>query len=217
MHAGHSVGCVVWDRMNINFPLVLACALSLGGCTYVHTYIAKSDLDDANIFCEQKRLDPAIRPISGKLPIVSPDEISPEMLAIDALPTDTELEAIKVLSRDQHECHQRLRTVMQAHQSTQLATREELNMKLDLVTAELLQRNMSYGNANRLYREAALEASNKLTDQAKQEMADAEEREAATWRSLGQTLAGIAKPGDAMPRSDKSCSWVDRSVDCNGH
>jgi hypothetical protein len=203
--------------MKINFPFVVALAVSLGGCTYVHTYFAKSDLDDANTFCEQKRLDPAIRPIAGKLPVVSPDEISPEMLAIQTPPTDTELEAIKVLSRNQHECQQRLRIVMQAHEPTQLATREELNMKLDLVTAELLKRNMSYGNANRLYRQAALEASNKLTDQAKQEMADAQEREAATWRSLGQSLAGAAKPSDAMPRSEKSCSWVDSSVDCNRH
>ena len=203
--------------MKINFPFVVTLAVSLGGCTYVHTYFAKSDLEDANNFCEQKRLDPAIRPIAGKLPIVSPDEISPEMLAIQTLPTDTELEAIKVLSRDQHECHQRLRVAMQAREPTQLATREELNMKLDLVTAELLKRNMSYGSANRLSREAALEASNKLADQAKQDTADAQDREAATWRSLGQSLAGAAKPSDAMPRSGKSCSWVDSSADCNRH
>jgi hypothetical protein len=203
--------------MNLNVPLFLALAASLGGCTYVHSYFAKSDLDDASAFCEQSRSDPALRPIAGKLPIVSPDEISPEMLALDALPTDAELEAIKDLSRDQRACRQRLRAVMQAHEPTQLATREELNMKLDLVTAELLKRNMSYGNANRLYRQASLEASDKLTEQAKQDMADAQEREAATWRSLGQSLAGVAKPKDAMPHSEKSCSWVDSSIDCSTH
>lgn len=203
--------------MNIEFPLALALAISLGGCSYVHGYFAESDLAAANTFCEQKRADAAIRPIAGKLPIVDVEEITAEMLAIDTMPSDGELEAIKALSRDQHDCRQRLRVVTQTHEPMQLATRDELNMKLDLVTADLLQRKMSYGNANRLYRQAALEASNKLTEQAKQELAAAEEREAATWRSLGQTLAGVAKPQDAMPHSDKSCSWVDSSIDCNRH
>ena len=200
--------------MIYRFPLAVSLAFLLGGCTYVHSYFAKSDLDDANAFCQQKRADPAIRSIAGKLPIVSADEITPEMLAIDAMPSDSELDAIKVLSRDQHDCRLRLRAVTQAHEPTQLATRDELNMKMDLVTADLLQRKMSYGNANRLYRQAALEASNRLTEEAKQEMADAADREAATWRSLGQSLASMAKPKDPAPQSSRTCSWVDNSVDC---
>jgi len=153
--------------------------------------------------------------LAGKLPVVSPDEITPEMLAIETSPTDAELDAIKALSRGQHKCRQHLRAVTQEHEPTRVATHDELSMKLDLVTAELLQKKMSYGNANRLYREAALEASNKLTQQAKDELADAEEREAATWRSLGQSLAGAAKP--PAPKADRSCSWVDSSVDCRAH
>jgi hypothetical protein len=192
---------------------VLACFL--GGCTYVNSYLTQSDLADATAFCEKLRSDPAIRPIAGKLPVVSPDEITPDMLTLEATPADAELDAIKALSRDQQQCRQRMRAVTRQHEPTHLATQDELNMKLDLVTADLLQKKMSYGNANRLYRQAALEASNKLTEQAKDEIADAEEREAATWRSLGQSLAGAAKP--RAPKSDKSCTWVDSSVDCNSH
>ena len=69
--------------------------------------------------------------------------------------------------------------------------------------------------ANRLYREAALEASNKLSEQAKDEAADADERQQATWRALGQSLAGAAKPSG--PKADKSCSWVDSSTECSTH
>ena len=199
--------------MTIRFSGVLALAVSLGGCSYVHSYVTQRDYGDAGAFCEKLRADPAVRPIAGKLPIVSTDEITPDMLTLDGMPTDTELDAIKALSRDQNACRQQLRAVTQEHEPTQLATHDELNMKLDLVTAELLQRKMSYGNANRLYRQAALEASNKMTEQAKDELADAEEREAATWRSLGQRLAGAAKP--PAPHADKSCSWIDSSVDCN--
>ncbi len=201
--------------MSKKFLLASALAVSLGGCGYVDSYFTQSDMADATAFCEKLRADPAIRPVTGKLPLVSPDEITPEMMAIETTPTDPELEAIKALSRDQHACRQHFRAVTLEHEPTQVATHDELNMKLDLVTAALLQKKMSYGNANRLYREAALEASNKLTEQAKDELADAEEREAATWRSLGQSLAGAAKPSG--PKSDKSCSWVDSSVDCNRH
>ena len=200
--------------MNIKIWIASALAVSLGGCSYVHSYFTQADLDEATAFCEKLRSDPAIRPVAGKLPVVSPDDITPEMLALETTPTDTELDAIKALSRDQHACRQHLRAVTQEHEPTRVATHDELSMKLDLVTAELLQKKMSYGNANRLYRQAALEASNKLTDQAKDELADAEEREAATWRSLGQSLAGAAKP--PAPKADRSCSWVDSSVDCRG-
>lgn len=193
------------------------CALSaaLGGCTYVHSYFTDSAMSDARAFCDTVKADPAVRPVANKLPLISPDEITPEMLAIESLPSDAELDAIKALSRDQQQCRQRIRAVVKEHEPTEVATTDELNMKLDLVTADLLQRKMSYGNANRLYRQAALEASNKLTEQAKQDLADAQEREAATWRSIGQSLAGAAKP--SAPKSDKSCSWVDSSVDCRTH
>ena len=190
-------------------------ASSLGGCSYMHSYFTQNDYAEANTFCEQRRTDPAIRPIAGKLPVVSTDEISPEMMTLDAIPTDQELGAIKALSHDQSACRQRLRAVTKDREPTQVGTFDELSMKLDLVTAELLQKKMSYGNANRLYRQAALEASNKLTEQAKEELADAQDREAQTWRSLGQSLVGAAKP--PAPHADKSCSWVDSSVDCNHH
>jgi len=201
--------------MSKNFVCTLAVAASLGGCSYVHSYFTQNDYADATAFCEQRRADPAIRPVAGKLPIVNTDEITPEMLTLDGIPTDAELDAIKALSHNQSACRQRVRAVTRHYEPTQLATRDELDMKLDLVTADLLQRKMSYGNANRLYRQAALEASNRLTEQAKDELADAEEREAATWRSLGQSIAGAAKP--PAPRSEKTCSWVDSSVDCGRH
>jgi hypothetical protein len=201
--------------MNFKILIASALAVSLCGCSYVRSYVAQNDREDANALCEKLRTDPAIRPIVGKLPIVSPDEITPEMMAIETSPSDAELDAIKALSRDQHACRQHLRAVTREHEPTRLANHDELSMKLDLVTAELLQRKMSYGNANRLYREAALEASNKLTEQAKNELADAEDREAATWRSLAQSLVGAAKP--PTPKADRTCSWVDSSVDCKGH
>lgn len=201
--------------MNFKFLIAAALAVSLGGCTYARSYFADNARDDANEFCKKQRTDPAVRPIVGKLPLMTPDEITPDMMAIEATPSDSDLDAIKALARNQHACRQRLRAVIQEYEPTRVATHDELNMKLDVVTAELLQKKMSYGNANRLYRQAALEASNKLTEQARQELADAEDREAATWRSLGQTLVGAAKP--AAPKSDRSCSWVDSSVDCKGH
>ncbi|MBI1210800.1 MAG: hypothetical protein GC190_05010 [Alphaproteobacteria bacterium] len=190
-----------------------ALAIALGGCTYVHSYFAESDMAEAKAFCETLRSDPAIRPVASKLPLISPDEITPEMLAIDATPTDAELGAINALAKDQQQCRRRIRAVVKEHEPTLIATQDELNMKLDLVTAQLLQKKMSYGNANRLYRQAALEASNKLTEQAKQDLANAEEREDETWRSIGRGLADAAKP--SVPRADKSCSWVDSSVNCN--
>jgi hypothetical protein len=201
--------------MNTKIVISITLAVSLGGCTYVHSYLADSKIAEAKSFCEEQRADPAVRSIVGKLPLVSPDEITPDMMALQTVPADSELDAIKALAHDQHACRQRLRAVTQEYQPTRAATHDELNMKLDVVTAELLQKKMSYGNANRLYRQAALEASNKLTEQAKEELADAEEREAATWRSLGQTLVGAAKP--PAPKADRSCSWVDSSVDCKAH
>jgi len=200
--------------MKITRLIATALAVSLGGCSYVHSYFGESEMADAKVFCEKQRADVAVRPIVGKLPLVSPDEITPDMMAIEAMPSDDELVAIKALARNQHACHQRLRAVTQEYQPTYVAAHDELNMKLDVVTAELLQKKMSYGNANRLYRQAALEASNRMTEQAKEELAAAEEREAATWRSLGQTLVGAAKP--PAPKADRSCSWVDSSVDCRG-
>src|SRR6185436_12579088 len=197
--------------MKIKSLIAIALAVSLGGCSYVHSYSADNEMGEAQAFCDKLRADPAVRPVVGKLPIGGPEEITPDMMALETIPTDPELDAIKALARDQHACHQRLRSVTQKYEPTRVATHDELNMKLDVVTAELLQKKMSYGNANRLYREAALEASNKLTEQAKDELADAEEREAATWRSLGQSLAGAAKP--PTPKSDRTCSWVDSSVD----
>jgi len=201
--------------MKTKLLIATALAVSLGGCSYVNSYFADNERGEANAFCDKLRADPAVRPVVGKLPLVSPDEITPDMMALDAVPTDPELDAIKALARNQHACHQRLRTVTQEYEPTRVATHDELNMKLDIVTAELLQKKMSYGNANRLYRQAALEASNKLTEQAKAELADAEEREASTWRSLGQTLVGAARP--PSPKADRSCSWVDSSVDCKSH
>jgi len=201
--------------MKTKISLAIAAAISVGGCTYMHSYLTQNDFADANAYCEQRRADPAIKPVAGKLPIISTDEINPEMLTLEATPTDAEVDAIKALSRDQTACRQRLRAVTQERQPATLATLDEFNMKLDLTTAELLQKKMSYGNANRAYRQAALEASAKFSELAKDAQADADEREATTWRSLGQTLVGAAKP--PSPRADKSCSWIDSSTDCNRH
>jgi len=195
--------------------MTFALAVGLGGCSYVRSYMAQSDLTDANAYCQLKRSDPAVQPLFGKLPIIGLEEITPEMLSLDTVPSDSDVVAIKALSRDQLDCRQHLRAVTKGYRPTEVATDQALDLKLDLVTAELLKRHMSYGNANRLYQEAALEASNKLTEQAQQEMADAAEREAATWRSLGQSLATVPKAKTPSPQADKSCSWIDSTVGCN--
>jgi hypothetical protein len=148
-------------------------------------------------YCEKKRTNPEIKSLVGKLPIVNVDEIMPEMLTIDDVPTEADVEAIRALSRDQRDCRDRIASVAKDHWPTQSATRKELAMKLDLVTAQLLKRNLSYGNANRLYQEAALHAEGKLTEDVKEQLAEARAHEAEAWRTIGdgiRAVAGAQKP-----------------------
>lgn len=204
--------------MGSRLLLLLAVGLSLGACSYVRSYVADRDMEDVVKFCEKMRTNVAIAPVTGKLPVVNVDEITPEMLAIDAIPSETEVEAIRALSRDQRECRDRIDSVAKDHWPTQAATRRELALKFDLVTAELLKRNMSYGNANRLYQEAALDAEGKLTEERKEQIAQARESEAEAWRTIGDTVRAVAggqKPQSADSRnSGDPCTWVENNVDC---
>jgi hypothetical protein len=189
---------------------VLATALS--GCSYVREYVADIDMSSAAKFCEKKRTNPEIRPIVGKLPIVSVDEITPDMLVIDDVPTADEIVAIRALSRDQRDCRERTEVVAKDYWPTQGATRKELAMKLDLVTAQLLQQKLSYGSANRLYQEAALYAENRFTADRKEQLAQARAREAEAWRTVGDGIRAIA--GSKKPeRNEDSCFQSD-GTDC---
>src|SRR6202008_502302 len=115
-----------------------------------------------------------------------------DMLGIDAIPTDAEGEAIRALSRDQRDCRDRIDTVAKDHWPTQSAARKELALKMDLVTAQLLKRNLTYGNANRLYQEAAVDAEDKITEDRKEQLAQARESEAQAWRTISDGIRAVA-------------------------
>jgi len=202
--------------MGSRLLLLAAVTFALGGCSYVRSYVADGDMEDVVKFCETKRDNAAVKPVLGKLPIVNVDEITPEMLAVDAIPSEEEVEAIRALSRDQRECRDRIDEVAKDHWPTQAATRKSLALKFDLVTAELLKRNMSYGNANRLYQEAALEAEDRLTEERKAELALARESEAEAWRTIGDGIRAVAGNQKPEPNGDP-CTWVDNNVDCRAN
>ncbi|MCE9523380.1 MAG: hypothetical protein K8S25_13235 [Alphaproteobacteria bacterium] len=200
--------------MGSRLLFLAAVAFSLGGCSYVRTYVADRDMGDVVKYCEKKRTNVAVRPLVGKLPIVNVDEITPDMLAIDDVPTAEDVEAIRALSRDQRDCRDRIESVAKDHWPTQSATRKGLAMKLDLVTAQLLKRNLSYGNANRLYQEAALDAEGKLTDDRKEQLAQAREQETEAWRTIGDGIRAVAGTQKPEPTGDP-CTWSGNSVDCS--
>lgn len=187
-------------------------AIALSGCSYVREYVADSDMTSVAQFCEKKRANPEVRPVVGKMPIVSVDEITPEMLAIDEIPTDAEVVAIRALSRDQRDCRERTEVVAKDHWPTQGAARKELAIKLDLVTAELLRRKVSFGQANRLYQEAALTAESKFTEERKEQLAQARAREAEAWRTVGDGIRAIA--GSKKPKNDSDCFNSDGPAEC---
>lgn len=196
--------------------LLAAAAFSLGACSMVKSYVADMDMTGAVKYCEKKRSNPEVQPIAGKLPIVHVDEIVPEMLIIDDVPTEREVEAIRALSRDQRDCRDRIDMVANDHFPTQTAARKELAMKIDLVTAQLLRRNLTYGNANRLMQEAALEAEGRFTQDRKEQLAQARAQEVEAWRTIGdgvRAIAGTQKP----EQTGDPCTWVDNSVDCRAH
>lgn len=192
---------------------VVAAAFSLSACTMVKSYVADIDMSGAVKYCEKKRSNASIAAINGKLPIVHVDEITPDMLVIDDVPTAAEVEAIRALARDQRDCRDHIEMVAKDHWPTQTATRKELAMKLDLVTAQLIRRNLSYGNANRLYREAALEAEGRFTDDRKEQLAQARAQEAAAWRTIGDGVRAIAGTQKPEPSGDP-CTWVEDNVSC---
>jgi F-type H+-transporting ATPase subunit c len=114
---------------------ILAIALAgalLSGCTMVRSYVADFDDGRAADFCEARRSNPAIQPILGKVPVVSPGEITPEMLALDVQPSAREVEAIKALSRDQVACRDRMHVVAKDHWPAQTAARKALALKIIL-------------------------------------------------------------------------------------
>jgi hypothetical protein len=138
------------------------------------------------------------------------------MLAIDAVPTPAEVEAIIALSEDQHACRDKLDEVAKDHWPTQVAMRKSLALKMDLVTAQLIRRKMTYGNANRLYQEAALEAEGQFTADRKEQMDKAREQESLAWRTLGDGIKAIAGTQKPEPTQDP-CTWAGNTVDCGGH
>jgi hypothetical protein len=199
--------------MGLRLLGVAVLATALSGCSYVREYMADNDMSSAVKYCEKKRTNPEIRPLVGKLPIVDVNEITPEMLAIDDVPSEEEVLAIRALSRDQRDCRDRTEIVAKDHWPTQGAARKELAVKLDLVTAQLIRRNLTYGNANRLYQEAALEAEGKFTADRKEQLAEARAREAEAWRTVGDGIRAIA--GSKKPKTEDSCFWSDGTVDCS--
>lgn len=202
--------------MGIRTFAVLAMSALLCGCTMVHDYVAQLDEGRATNFCEARRTNPAVKPVAGKLPIISPDEITPLMLAIDKVPTDAEVAAIIELSEDQHACRDRMDAVAKSHWPTQTATRKSLALKLDLVTAELIKRKMTFGNANRLYQEAALEAEGQLTADRKEQLDKSREQDAIAWRTVGDGIRAIAGTQKPEPTQDP-CTWSGNTVDCGVH
>ena len=195
---------------------LVAAAFSLSACSMVKSYVADMDMTGAVKYCEKKRSNPDVQPVAGKLPLVHVDEITPEMLIIDATPSETEVTAIRALSRDQRDCRDHIDMVANDHWPTQTATRKELAMKIDLVTAQLLKRNLTYGNANRLMQEAALEAEGRFTQDRKEQLAQARATEVAAWRTIGDSVRAIA--GTQKPEADGDpCTWVDNNVDCRAH
>jgi hypothetical protein len=192
---------------------LVAAAFSLSACTMVRSYVADIDMSSAVKYCEKKRSNPEVQVLHGKLPIVAVDEITPDMLINDAMPSPAEVEAIRALARDQRDCRDHVEMVAKDHWPTQTAARKELAMKLDLVTAQLLRQNISFGNANRLYREAALEAEGKFTDDRKEQLAQARAQEREAWRTVGDTVRAIAGTQKPEPSGDP-CSWIDDNVDC---
>lgn len=200
--------------MKARMILVAALALALGGCSTVNSFMAERDLDSANEFCEAKRANPAVRPIAGKLPIVNIDEINAEMLAIQSVPTDAEVEAIRALSRDQRACRDKMRAVVKSNWPTQMPVREQVALRVDLITAELLNKRITFGAANRQYQEAAFEITQKLSDEAKQDIADSRARDAAAWRTVAQGVAAVTRSNQPKSPGPQSCDWTDTSTDC---
>lgn len=194
--------------------LVIMGAL-LSGCTMVRSYVADFDEGRAADFCEARRSNPAIQPILGKVPVVSPGEITPEMLALDVPPTAHEVEAIKALSRDQVACRDRMHVVAQDHWPAQTAARKALALKLDLVTADLIKRKITFAAANRLYQEAALEAEGSIAEARQAQLDKEREQEALAWRTVGDGIRAIA--GNQKPASSEDkCTWAGDPIDCNG-
>ena len=197
---------------------ILAIAMAgalLSGCTMVRSYVADFDEGRAADFCEARRSNPAIQPILGKVPVVSPGEITPEMLALDVPPTAREVDAIKALSRDQVACRDRMHVVAKDHWPAQTAARKVLALKLDLVTADLIKRKITFAAANRLYQEAALEAESGLAEARQAQLDKEREQEALAWRTVGDGIRAIAGKQTPEPAEDK-CTWAGDPIDCNG-
>jgi hypothetical protein len=202
--------------MGAKLAILAALATALCACSYVRSYVADRDMEGVVKYCEKKKENPAVAALIGKLPIVNVDEITPEMLALEAKPTAEEVEAIRALSRDQRECRDRIDMVAKDHWPTQAATRKELALKMDLVTAELLKQSLTYGNANRLYQEAALDAEGRLTEERKEQLEAARANEAEAWRTIGDGIRAIAGSQKPEPTGDP-CTWVDNNVDCRAN
>lgn len=201
--------------MGAKLAVLAALALVLGGCSVVRSYVADKDMGGVVKYCEKKRSNPAVASLIGKLPIVNVDEITPEMLALDAKPTAADVEAIRALSRDQRECRDRIDTVSKDHWPTEAAMRKAMALKHDLVTAELLKQNLTYGNANRLYQEAALDAESRISEERKEQIYLARQGEAEAWRTIGDGIRAIA--GEHKPEATNDpCTWAGNSIDCGG-
>ncbi len=175
-------------------------------------------LEVARQVCSAAIYDPALRPLTGKIPMLSASEITAEMLSLDTVPTPLEAKAIGRLTEAHKEC---AKDFFSAVERT-----EAFKFKRDLVLAELMKRRISYGNANRLLRQAQLEALNQWTEQAAQESQRAQAAEFERQRidiqrqqARAQSQAAWAATISAMyrPTTTTNCNWYGQSMRCTSN
>lgn len=198
---------------NARLGLVIAVAAWISGCTVVKGYVADFDEGRAESFCQTQKANPHVARLAGKLPIVHVSEVTAAMLALDDVPTSDDVEAIKVLSRDQQLCRSKIQSVTRDHWPTQSATLQALYAKLDLVTAQLIQRKISYGTANRLFVEASLDAESALSADRKDQLEKSRAQDALAWRTVGDGIRAIA--GKKQPEGARNdCDWSGATLSC---
>lgn len=193
---------------------------------------------DAKAWCSQRMNDAGLQAMSGKLPLASYEEISATMLSIEAVPTSREVSAIKSLADAQAQCRAKLVTAMRTEEPTRVPGYEQFMFKTDLVYAQLMNRKISFGNANRLLKEAYLDGLNRLTEDTKREIAEAQDqeykrRQLQVQESIAESEAEKARAAtiQAMPRptpvtvptippmsipktQQTSCMWIGSSLNC---
>jgi hypothetical protein len=175
-------------------------------------------LEAARQVCSAAIYDPVLKPLAGKIPMLSATEITVEMLSLETVPSPTEAKAVGKLTEAHKRC---ANDFFSAGERT-----DAFKFKRDLVLAELMKRRISYGNANRLLRQAQLEALNQWTEQANQESARAQAAEFERQRiqiqqqqADAQTRAAWAATMSALyrPTSTTNCSWYGQDMRCTSN